>query len=322
MTSSILSRLPQQFNQSIKTFSKISVCGKILLFIVALLGLFSFFKSTKLGQSGRFEGFQQNDRFVVKTGTGIYDDFYAEIYDHLVYNVVKNDYEIGEIVKQTAPTEKSTILDIGCGTGHHCAELQSRRFDVLGIDISPAMISAAKKANPDTNYRVADALNSSEFKSSSYTHILCLYFTVYYFKDKRQFFDNCMKWLMPGGRLVVHLVDEAMFDPILPPGNPLLLVSPQKYAKERITSTVVKFDDFKYNADFKLDAKTHTAAFIEKFTNDRDGKVRKNEHIMYMDSPDAIVAEAQEAGFIFDGRADLVHCQYEYQYLYVFEKPN
>ena len=319
---SALSQITQPLKQSIKLFSKISMCGKILLVIVAFLLMFSFFKSTKMGQSARIEGFQQSNTFVVKTGTDIYDDFYAEIYDHLVFNVIKNDYEIGEIVKQTAPTEKSKILDIGCGTGHHSAELQARRFDVLGIDISPAMISSAKKTNPDTNYKVADALNPSEFNPNSYTHILCLYFTIYYFKDKRRFFDNCMKWLMPGGRLVVHLVNETMFDPILPPGNPLLLVSPQKYAKERITNTVVKFDDFKYRADFKFDAKTHTASFIEKFTNDRDGKVRKNEHVMYMDSPDDIVAEAQDAGFIFDGRVDLVHCQYEYQYLYVFEKPN
>ena len=44
-----------------------------------------------------------------------------------------------------------------------------------------------------------------------------------------------MDWLMPGGYLIVHLVDRESFDPILPPGNPLYVVSPQKYAKERIT---------------------------------------------------------------------------------------
>jgi hypothetical protein len=39
---------------------------------------------------------------------------------------------------------------------------------------------------------------------------------------------------MPGGTLIVHIVDREKFDPMLPAANPLYIVSPQKYAKERI----------------------------------------------------------------------------------------
>jgi hypothetical protein len=127
---------------------------------------------------------------------------------------------------------------------------------------------------------------------------------------------------MPGGYLIVHLVDRDHFDPILPPGNPLLYVSPQRYAKERITSTKVKFTDFSYSADFKLDDKNDKALFVEKFKNDSDGKVRKNEHEMYMPDIQQIVDEAQLCGFIVESKADLLQCQYEYQYLYIFVKPN
>ena len=126
---------------------------------------------------------------------------------------------------------------------------------------------------------------------------------------------------MPGGYLIVHLVDREKFDPILPPGNPLLYISPQRYAKERITSTRVKFNDFSYNADFKLDSNNDKAVFTEKFKNDSDGKVRKNEHIMYMPDTQQIVDEAQACGFIVEAKADLLKCQYEYQYLYMFVKP-
>jgi hypothetical protein len=131
-----------------------------------------------------------------------------------------------------------------------------------------------------------------------------------------------MKWLKPGGYLIVHLVDRDNFDPILPPGNPLLYVSPQKYAKKRITTTKVKFDDFSYSADFQLDDKTNIATFTEKFKNDSDGKIRKNEHIMYMPTIDVIVKQAQQVGFILDAEVDMLNCQYEYQYLYMFIKPN
>ena len=148
-----------------------------------------------------------------------------------------------------------------------------------------------------------------------------MYFTIYYIKDKTTFFQNCFKWLKYGGYLLVHVVDRNNFDPILPPGNPLLYVSPQRYAKQRITSTKVKFTDFSYNADFQLDDEKDIAKFVEKFKNDKDGKVRKNEHILYMPDVQVITDEAQACGFIIEAQIDLLQCQYEYQYIYVFRKP-
>jgi SAM-dependent methyltransferase len=298
-------------------YNKSSSWAKLLIFISLLLVLILAFK----GIDRKREGFEQRDQFLIKTGPDIYDDFYASIYDYLVYNNVKNDYEIGYIVNKANTSSQSRILDVGCGTGHHVALLESKQFDTLGIDISPSMIKKAKENYPHYNFEVADALDSSAFQPDTYTHILCMYFTIYYFQDKTQFFNNCFQWLMPGGYLIIHLVDRDMFDPILPPGNPLLYVSPQRYAKERITSTKVKFTDFSYSADFKLDKKNNKAVFEEKFKNDGDGKVRKNEHVMYMADIQEIVDEAQGCGFILDSKVDLLQCQYEYQYLYVFIKP-
>lgn len=298
-------------------YNKSSVWCKILIFITLLLLLVIMFKTT----SKRIEGFEQNDKFLIKSGTDIYDKFYSDIYDYLVFNNIKDDYEVGAIINSASPTSKSKILDIGSGTGHHVASLGAKGLDVLGIDISPSMVEKAKENFPDYKFEVKDANNSATFEPSTFTHILCMYFTIYYFKDKTQFFSNCYNWLMPGGYLIVHLVDRNKFDPILPPGNPLLYVSPQRYAKERITSTKVKFTDFSYSADFKLDDKNDKALFVEKFKNDSDGKVRKNEHTLYMEDIQQIVDIAQGCGFILDSKIDLLQCQYEYQYLYMFVKP-
>ncbi len=299
-------------------YKKSSLWGKILIFISLLLLLVLVFRQVKRKR----EGFEQRDTFLIKTGTDIYDSFYADIYDYLVFNNLKDDYEVGYIINNSSPSSKSKILDVGCGTGHHVASLGSKGLDILGIDISPAMIEKSKQNFPDYKFQVTDALDGNAFQPDSYTHILCMYFTIYYFKDKSQFFHNCYKWLMPGGYLIVHLVDRDQFDPILPPGNPLMYVSPQRYAKERITSTKVKFTDFSYSANFELDDKNDKALFVEKFKNDSDGKVRKNEHQFYMPDATQIVDEAQSCGFIVEGKADLLQCQYEYQYLYVFVKPN
>ena len=297
-----------------------SLWCKVLIFITLLLLLVLVFKGVK--PNNFTEGFEQNDKFLIKTGPEIYDDFYADIYDYLVFNNLKNEYEVGEIINIANPSSKSRILDVGCGTGHHVSSLGAKGLDILGIDISPSMINTAKKNYPDYNFKVADALNSNEFETESFTHILCMYFTIYYFQDKKEFFDNCFKWLMPGGYLIVHLVDRTHFDPILPPGNPLMYVSPQRYAKERITSTKVKFTDFSYSADFKLDESNDKATFVEKIKNDGNGNVRKNELTMYMPDIQVITDEAQSSGFTIESKIDLLKCQYEYQYLYVFVKPN
>ena len=137
-----------------------------------------------------------------------------------------------------------------------------------------------------------------------------------------QFFNNCMNWLMPGGSLVIHIVDRDMFDPILPPANPLLMLTPQRYAKQRITKSNINFQEFKYSANFELDNKKNAAKFVEKFQNKETGKIfRKQEHKMYMESEKDILAMAKQSGFIMLGKIDLIKVGYEYQYLYILQKP-
>jgi SAM-dependent methyltransferase len=224
-------------------------------------------------------------------------------------------------VNKTSANDTSVILDVGCGTGHHVDALSQKNLKVLGIDISDSMIKKAKDNFPNRDFVVGNALDSSQFNHNSFTHILCLYFTIYYFPDKRQFFDNCMDWLMPGGYLVIHLVDREKFDPILPPGNPLYIVSPQKYAKERITTTKVTFNDFVYNSDFKFDKGANLATFDEKFKFN-NGKVRKQEQKLYMEDTQDILTISQQSGFILQGKINLVNCAYESQYLYILVKPS
>ena len=291
--------------------------GKLLLLCILFILIISVFKGFK---KNRKEGFEQSDQFLIKTNEEIYDDFYADIYDYLVFNNIKTRYEVGEIINKSTPTDESIILDVGCGTGHHVAQISENNLNVIGIDISPSMVKKAKENYPHYDFKVADALQNGAFSPNSFTHILCLYFTIYYMKDKMRFFNNCMDWLMPGGYLIIHLVNREQFDPILPPGNPLLLVSPQKYASKRITTTKVKFTDFNYSADFQLNG--DTAKFVEKFKDDITGKIRKNEHTLYMENQKDILVMAQEAGFILEGQIDLVKAQYEYQYLYILVKPN
>jgi SAM-dependent methyltransferase len=308
-------------------YNKLSNFGKILVFIALLLVVVIFFREFVTMKEGmtNSSGFNvdtETSKFLFKQGNAVYDNFYADIYDYLVFNKIKNDYEVGVIINSTSPSEKSIIADIGCGTGHQVVDLSSKNLKVIGVDISPSMIQKAKQTNPEyaNQFKIGDGLDGSLFKDNSLTHILCLYFTIYYMKDKMRFFYNCMNWLMPGGYLIVHLVDKYKFDPILPPGNPLYIVSPQKYAKERITKTKITFNEFIYDSNFKLDD-NDVATFDEKFKFN-DGRIRKQEQKLYMEDLPTIVNMAQEAGFLVHAKIDMVKCAYEYQYLYVFMKPS
>jgi len=295
--------------------------GKVLLFVAFLLILFVFFNYQDFNSRSNKEGYEQNDTFLFKKGPEIYDGFYATIYDQLVFNNLKDDYEITQIVNRTTPTSASVILDVGSGTGHHVAKMAEKGLNAVGIDNSQAMIQQAKENYPQYDFQLGSALDINQYKNNSFTHILCLYFTIYYFDNKETFFNNCMEWLMPGGYLILHLVDREKFDPILPPGNPLYIVSPQKYAKNRITHTKITFNNFVYTSNFNLEADKDVATFEEKFKFN-DGKVRKQEHLLYMEDAQDILTKAADAGFIVQGKIDLVSCAYPNQYLYILVKPS
>ena len=77
------SSISKQFKSITSSYSKCSSWGKLIIFTILLMLLIVVFKDLK---SGRMEGFEQIDQFLFKSGTEVYDDFYADIYDYLVFN--------------------------------------------------------------------------------------------------------------------------------------------------------------------------------------------------------------------------------------------
>jgi SAM-dependent methyltransferase len=296
-----------------------SVWVDLLIIIIFLLGTLNIFNNNK-----KLEGFE-NDSFEYKTGDDIYDEFYTDIYDVLVFNNGKNDYEIKSIANTTHIDHNSLILDIGCGKGHHAAELAKLAKHVTAIDTSPAMIRSCKseyKTVKNISFKQGNALTSLLFQPNSFSQIVCLYFTIYYMADKPLFFRNCYNWLYhqnAQGYLVVHIVDRDNFDPVVPPSAPFYFVNPQTFAKNRITTSSVIFENFKYSSKFDYQPTDNKSTYVEKFHNLNNGKIfRKNEHTFYMESEEDILTMAKNEGFVVHAKIDLLNASYEYQYLYVF----
>lgn len=270
---------------------------------------------------GFIQGFSEDVPFVLKQDGDAFDDFYAGVYDDLLYNDIKNKYEIGQIINKTVPSSASIILDVGSGTGHHAGQLKAAGFEVQGVDISPAMVAKASQNYPDVPFHSGNVLTTMLYPADSFTHITCLYFTIYQIKDKLQFLRNCYRWLMPGGHLIIHLVDREKFDPIVPAASVLLGVSPQKYAKNRITTSSVVFNNFDYKAEFEEVFPNDLAIFREVFKDKKSNRVRQHEHKLYMPTHDNILAAVKDVGFIIIGKIDLKDVSYDNQYLYILQKP-
>jgi len=295
----------------VKGWSKIALITGIILIILMFVNKDIIYK----------EGFVQKDKFVLKRGTEIYDDFYVDFYDDLLLDQVKNDFEVGEIKRLIKINSNNRVLDIGSGTGRHVDLLNKEGYKAEGLDKSKAMVKYAKSKYPALTFKQGDALEAMLYPQDSFSTITCLYFTIYYFKNKNSFLQNCYNWLMPGGYLVLHLVNRDKFDPILNVADPLHLVSAQKYSTKRITTSTVKFKDFQYKAKFDLDNQNNLAEFNEIFKDDKTKHIRQNSHKLHMEPQKHILGLAKNIGFILQGKIDMVTAQYQNQFLYLLYKP-
>lgn len=302
--------------------SKGTIWTKLFL---TLLGLLIIIFLINLNKDVK-EGLSFQKSFMEKTGDNIYDDFYVSVYDDLFYSETKNTFEENQIIEITKPTKNSNILDIGSGTGHHVNDFSNKGYKICGIDKSQDMVKISREKYPSINVKQGDVLNSIQYTQNSFTHILCLYFTIYYINDKRTFFANCSTWLRPGGYLILHLVNRDTFDAVVPAGE----TNNSNKNTNRETSTNIVFNDFTYKAQFnpKSDVansqyvqETDITIFKEVF-KDKNGSIRQNTHKLFMPTQKKILEIARDNGFIILEKINLSDCNYNDQYIYVLQKPN
>ena len=98
---------------------------------------------------------------------------------------------------------QSIILDIACGTGDFCRDLEKDGFTPFGIDLSQGMLSSARTASPLVN---ADAL-VLPINNASIDGVTCG-FALRNFVSLPPFFDELSRVLRPGGRNESSEVDK------------------------------------------------------------------------------------------------------------------
>jgi SAM-dependent methyltransferase len=259
------------------------------------------------------EGFTQSERFVLKTDGESYDDFYAKVYDRIHLPEDRTTTELSQILKITGADDNSVFLDVGTGTGETLRHLSESGAKCAGIEKSPAMV-AQTATKTDAPVKHADVLEPMAFERASFTHILCLYQTIYEIANKPAFFTNCRYWLKCGGYLVIHLVNKDRFNTVVPVGTPPLIDNPQKYASTRIVRTEVDFGNFEYVAKYDIcDGKCST--FVETFTDAATRNVRQNERKLFMESEQDILAMAGKCGFSQVGKVAVETDEHQAYYI-------
>lgn len=320
------------FNAFCKSIEKNAWFGALLFAVTILLLVTAYNKFQRLDlvrpYSGSFmESFVQNSgssstsNVIVKKDADTKDAFYAAVYDELFNQKVNNAYEVGAIINKYPDISNQTVaLDVGAGTGAYMnAFIQNGITDITGIESSPDMIAQAKKtySNLKLNIVQGDPTVVSSFKPDSFTLVSMMNFEVYYIPNTEQLFSNIYTWLKPGGYFVLHLVDPQRFNA----ASMLGVHSDQSLSDNRSKAqNVVKFNDFEYKSDVQI-FPNDMVQYMEVFTDDKTGKVRKNVRNFKMPSPQTFIEMASNVGFNMLGQIDLVKAQKAYQYFYLFYKP-
>ncbi|MCL9818292.1 class I SAM-dependent methyltransferase [Natronocalculus amylovorans] len=97
------------------------------------------------------------------------------------------------------------VLDVGCGTGRTTKPLTDKGYDVVGVDISPGMITTAKDEHPGVEFYVGDA-TALPFSSDSFEFALFpgLNIDIFHPRSKRlTALREVRRVLKPGGILII-----------------------------------------------------------------------------------------------------------------------
>jgi SAM-dependent methyltransferase len=295
----------------IKKIGKFFVSSKNKILVAMIIMIVILFILQSVRGNAKYEGFQQKEPFVTERNSKAYDGFYAEIYDRLYKTESRSEKDALNVIKATQPDkEHSTFLDVGCGTGCLVDALKRQGYNAVGVDYSEAMIEVGKERRPKTcggaSLKKGDALDSLLFDRGVFSHILCLERTIYEMEDKIAFLRNCKHWLIPGGYLLLHLVEPDKYNAIVPLGKPdgLDSVPMRKTDGTRITDTAIDFVDFKYKSSYDFsELKRGVVTQTETFTDSASSRVRQNEHTFFMTDSKSIVDDARYCGFVLMGES-------------------
>jgi trans-aconitate methyltransferase len=106
------------------------------------------------------------------------------------------------VVELLAPKPGERILDLGCGTGHLTQQIAAAGADVVGVDLSPAMLEEARRNHPDLRFEPGDA---TSFHFEEAFDAVFSNAVLHWVTDPVAAATRIFAALRPGGRFVAEL---------------------------------------------------------------------------------------------------------------------
>jgi len=100
------------------------------------------------------------------------------------------------------------VADVGCGPGRVASLMADHGLEVLGVDVSPAMIAIASAAHPHIEF-VEGRLDALPIESKALAGAVCWYSTIYTPLNRiAEAFKELARVLIPGGHLLLAFQTE------------------------------------------------------------------------------------------------------------------
>ena len=164
--------------------------------------------------------------------------------------------------------ERGLVVDLGCGSGVWAEILVAEGFDVLGIDLSPAMIGLARRRVPQARFEVGSLLRARLPVCGAVTSIgECLNYAFDRSNSRRslaRLFARVHRLLRPGGIFAFDIAE---------PGQPPAAIAP-RFVQTEDWSVLVKASEEKdwlireitaYRRTGKLFRRTHETHRLRLF---------------------------------------------------------
>jgi SAM-dependent methyltransferase len=134
-----------------------------------------------------------------------FDADYAALYAHR--DAAEAALAVRTALSAAPPLASGPVLDLGCGTGRHLAELRKVNAEAFGLDLSPHLLGLAPRAL--NGWLLRGDMRHLPIRPRSLSGI-CLWFTPFgYFSDEenRRLLQDLQGLLAPGGVLLLDLMN-------------------------------------------------------------------------------------------------------------------
>jgi ubiquinone/menaquinone biosynthesis C-methylase UbiE len=127
-------------------------------------------------------------------------DKYDRRYDEIPYDGIEH-----VLVSFIGSNSAHKVLEVGCGTGHWLAFLESHGYSVSGMDPSPQMLQKARTHVMSGDLKLGYA-EKIPWENDTFDQLFCIN-AVHHFEEKSQFVSEAFRVLQPGGGLLIIGLD-------------------------------------------------------------------------------------------------------------------